>query len=161
MNVWLTLRRRLNIPVSTVSDINKNRTKILKKWESGEGAVKSSRRPKYEALDSAQLAQLTHQRANNVPINGPMLLQKAVEYAESLNIVALPTTLQRSLPVAEVRLSSDAATETESRSPDATVQSAVANYCCVCQNETTGAHRCSDCGLTVHVTCGKVTTNSK
>jgi hypothetical protein len=56
MNVLLTLRRRLNIPVSTVSDINKNRTKILKKWESGEGAVKSSRRPKYEALDSAQLA---------------------------------------------------------------------------------------------------------
>jgi hypothetical protein len=39
---------------------------------------------------------------------------------------------------------------------DVYVQSAVANYCCVCQNETTGAHRCSNCGPTVHATCGKV-----
>ncbi len=42
-----------SVPLSTVSDILKNRDATLRKWESGAGKTKASKRPKYEALDSA------------------------------------------------------------------------------------------------------------
>ena len=63
----------------------KNKEKIYKCYESGLGATKI-KPEKYEALNKALMKWLLIMRSGNIPINGPMLKEKAHEFAEELKL---------------------------------------------------------------------------
>ncbi|XP_052746342.1 tigger transposable element-derived protein 4-like [Bicyclus anynana] len=82
---------------STISSIWKARDKIKTLYDKNCLKMKRSRTTKHAKIEDAVLKWYRHQRTNNVPINGPMLQQKANELAQRFDedFVFTPSWVQR------------------------------------------------------------------
>lgn len=76
--------QKFGVPPSTVSTIIKNRESVLKSHESIGGDRKRSKICKYEDVDTAVLKWVKMLRDKNMPVPGPLIKEKAMEYAERL-----------------------------------------------------------------------------
>ena len=73
------------VPKNTLSTWKKNKDKIFEKYNSG--LISKRVKPeKYEELNKAVHKWFLILRSENVPISGPMLKEKALEFAGGLNI---------------------------------------------------------------------------
>ena len=73
------------VPKNTLSTQKKNKDKIFEKYNSG--LISKRVKPeKYEELNKAVHKWFLILRSENVPISGPMLKEKALEFAGGLNI---------------------------------------------------------------------------
>ena len=73
------------VPKNTLSTWKKNKDKIFEKYNSG--LISKRVKPgKYEKLNKAVHKRFLILRSENVPISGPMLKEKALEFAGVLNI---------------------------------------------------------------------------
>lgn len=75
---------KFGIPPSTVSTIIKNRESVLKTHENVGADRKRSKTCKYDDVDEAVLKWVTMLRDKNMPVSGPLIKEKAVEYAKVL-----------------------------------------------------------------------------
>lgn len=78
--------KKFDIQPSTLSTILHHRQKIMEDW-SRSGSLsqrKKIRAVKYDNIDQALLQWFTEQRAHGAPISGPLLLEKAKQFAEEL-----------------------------------------------------------------------------
>lgn len=78
--------KKMGIPPSTLSTILSQKEKIREEWtKSGCSSQRKKIRPiEYADVDQALLQWFTQQRTYNVPINGPILQEKAKQFAEEL-----------------------------------------------------------------------------
>ena len=77
---------QFSIPGSTLATWKKNKEKIFEAFQNS--SLKRQRVVKtgtYEKLNEALLKWFTSMRGNNIPINGPILLEKAHEFAKAFN----------------------------------------------------------------------------
>ena len=72
------------VPGSTLSTWKKNKDKIYKQFESGQ-LSKRVKPEKYEQINRAVHKWFLMLRSENVPISGPMLKEKAIEFAKELS----------------------------------------------------------------------------
>ena len=73
------------VPENTLSTWKKNKDKIFEKYNSG--LISKRVKPeKYEEFNKAMHKWFLILRSENVPISGPMLKEKALEFARGLNI---------------------------------------------------------------------------
>lgn len=79
------LAREFEIPRSTLAGFLKCRDKIINQFDKCE-SVKKIRNTGLDDLDDALLLWFKQQRANNIPINGPILQQKANDLGKLLNL---------------------------------------------------------------------------
>ena len=77
---------KYGIPKNTISTWMKNKEKLLKGLEQSSSEAKKMRGCDYEQVDQAVLKWFSLQRSQNVPIDGPMLKEKALQFAERFNI---------------------------------------------------------------------------
>ncbi|XP_054711365.1 tigger transposable element-derived protein 6-like [Uloborus diversus] len=73
---------KFGIPPSTVSTIIKNRNAVMKSYENIEPNRKRSKTCSYETVDEAVLKWIKVVRDQNLPISGPLIKEKALEYAK-------------------------------------------------------------------------------
>lgn len=66
---------------STISTIWKDRDKIKALFENNSLKIKRSKTSEHQVMEKALLTWFKHQRANNVPISGPILQHKANDFA--------------------------------------------------------------------------------
>ncbi|XP_069365886.1 tigger transposable element-derived protein 4-like [Maniola hyperantus] len=78
------LAKEYGTPHSTISTIWKKKEKIKSLFERNFLKTKRARRSKHTEIDTALFKWYTYQRMNNVPINGPILQQKANDFARRL-----------------------------------------------------------------------------
>ena len=73
------------VPKNTLSTWKKNKDKIFEKYNSG--LISKRVKPeKYEELNKAVHKWFLILRSENVPVTGPMLKEKALEFTRRLNI---------------------------------------------------------------------------
>lgn len=91
------LVKEYGVSHSTISTIWREREKIHTLYEKNFLKMKRARRTKHTKIEDALLEWLKYQRANNVPINGPTLKQKANDFAQHLgeDFVCSPSWIQR------------------------------------------------------------------
>lgn len=77
---------KFGVPKNTISTWMKNKEKLLKGLEQNSSEAKKLRSCDYEQVDKAVLKWFSLQRSQNVPIDGPMLKEKALQFAGSFNI---------------------------------------------------------------------------
>ena len=78
---------KYGIKESTMYTILSQQEKLTSSFEKGEGTSrKRLKLSSYENLDAALLAWFTQQRSANIPISGPILIEKATQLAHLLNI---------------------------------------------------------------------------
>jgi len=77
---------KFGVPKNTISTWMKNKEKLLKGLEQNSSESKKMRSCNYEQVDKAVLKWFSLQRSQNVPIDGPMLKEKALQFAESFDI---------------------------------------------------------------------------
>lgn len=77
---------KYGIPRSTVSTILKNKTKVIDAIESGNVRANRKRLKKgnFENVDDAVLQWFKAKRNQNVPVSGPLIKEKALEFAGCL-----------------------------------------------------------------------------
>lgn len=75
------IAKECGVSHSTVSTIWKNREKIKALFENNSLKLKRSRTSEHKVIEDALLTWFKHQRANNVPISGPIVQQKANDFA--------------------------------------------------------------------------------
>lgn len=75
------IAKECGVSHSTISTIWKNRDKIKVLFENNSLKLKRSRTSEHKVMEDALLIWFKHQRANNVPISGPILQQKANDFA--------------------------------------------------------------------------------
>lgn len=82
------IAEKYKIPKSTLSTILKNREKIEEAIASGSvnSRAKRLRTAKHEDIESRLLTWFNHMRAENIPLSGPLIKEKALEIAENLGI---------------------------------------------------------------------------
>ena len=80
------LATKYKVAVNTISDWVRNKDKIVKDYLSGEqsSSMKYKRPSKHERVDKALFAWFVQARSNNVPLCGPILLEKANHFCSSL-----------------------------------------------------------------------------
>lgn len=77
---------KFGVPKNTISTWMKNKEKLLKGLEQNSSESKKIRSCNYEQVDKAVLKWFSLQRSQNVPIDGQMLKEKALQFAESFDI---------------------------------------------------------------------------
>ncbi|KAJ8949937.1 hypothetical protein NQ314_008099 [Rhamnusium bicolor] len=75
------IAKECGVSHSTISTIWKNKDKIKALFEKNFLKIKRSRASEHKVIEEALLTWFKHQRANNVPISGPILQQKAYDFA--------------------------------------------------------------------------------
>jgi len=78
------IAKEFGIPSSTLSTVLKNKNKIIESLEVGEVDLKRKRSIKYRDVEEAILKWFHQNRHNNVPISGPILKEKATQFAKEL-----------------------------------------------------------------------------
>lgn len=73
------------VPKSTLSTWKKNKSKIFEQFNSGK-VSKRIKPEKYDQINKAVYRWLLMIRGENIPISGPMLKEKAVEFANALGV---------------------------------------------------------------------------
>ena len=83
-----SVAKEYGVPKSTVSTWLVNKDKILAAYESGEINPKRQKmkRAENEDLDKAVYTWFHNTRANNVPVSGVVLKEKAMQFAKSLHL---------------------------------------------------------------------------
>ena len=76
---------QFGVPSSTLSTWRKNKEKIFKQYNSGQ-LSKRVKPEKYEQVNKAVYKWLVMLRSENIPVGGPMLKEKALEFAKELGI---------------------------------------------------------------------------
>jgi hypothetical protein len=76
-----------NVPRNTLSTWLKNKEKIVNAFESGNNrSTQKLKSSSYENLDKAVYKWFVKVRDEGLPVNGPILKEKAIKYAEELGI---------------------------------------------------------------------------
>lgn len=75
------LANKYGVPHSTISTIWKEREKIKKLFENNCLKMKRARPPKHAKIEEALFKWFKYQKMNNLPVNGPILQQKANDFA--------------------------------------------------------------------------------
>ena len=73
------------ISSSTLARWKKNKEKIFEAFQNSSLKRQRVKTGTYEKLNEALLKWFTSMRGNNIPINGPILLEKAHEFAKAFN----------------------------------------------------------------------------
>ena len=84
-----SVAKKYGVPKSTVSTWLANKDKIFAAYESGEinpKRQKMKKRAENENLDKAVYSWFHNTRANNVPVSGVVLREKALQFAKSLHL---------------------------------------------------------------------------
>ena len=76
---------KFGVPKNTISTWMKNKDKLFEGLEQSSSGAKKMRRCDYEQVDKAVFKWLFLQRSQNVPIDGPILKEKALQFAKSFN----------------------------------------------------------------------------
>ena len=76
---------QFSIPGSTLTTLKKNKEKIFEAFQNSSLKHKRVKTGTYKKLNEALLKWFTSMRGNNIPINGPILLEKAHEFAKAFN----------------------------------------------------------------------------
>ncbi|XP_023228548.1 tigger transposable element-derived protein 4-like [Centruroides sculpturatus] len=76
--------RDFGLANSTVCTIIKNREKILKSFQDGKGQVKKIKLCEKANIDDALIKWFNQCRSSNLPLNGPILMEKAEEFGRLL-----------------------------------------------------------------------------
>ena len=76
---------KFGIPKNTISTWMKNKDKLFEGLEQSSSDAKKMRRCDYEQVDKAVFKWFSLQRSQNVPIDGPILKEKALQFAKSFN----------------------------------------------------------------------------
>ena len=76
---------KLDVPKNTISTWMKNKDKLFEGLEQSSSDAKKMRRCDYEQVDKAVFKSFSLQRSQNVPIDGPILKEKALQFAKSFN----------------------------------------------------------------------------
>ena len=76
---------KFGVPKNTISTWMKNKNKLFEGLEQSSSDAKKMRRCDYEQADKAVFKWFSLQRSQNVPIDGPMLKEKALQFAKSFN----------------------------------------------------------------------------
>ena len=76
---------QFSIPGSTFATWKKNKEKIFEAFQNSSLKRQRVKTGTYEKLNEALLKWFTSMRGNNIPINGPILLEKAHEFAKAFN----------------------------------------------------------------------------
>lgn len=75
------IAKECGVSHSTISTIWNNRDKIKALFENNYLKIKRSRTSEHKAIEGILLIWYKHQKANNIPISGPILQQKANDIA--------------------------------------------------------------------------------
>ena len=76
---------KFGVPKNTISTWMKNKDKLFEGLEQGSSDAKKMRRCDYEQVDKAVFKWFSLQRSQNVPIDGPILKEKALQLAKRFN----------------------------------------------------------------------------
>ena len=76
---------QFSIPGSTLATWKNNKEKIFEAFQNSSLKRQRVKTGTYEKLNEALLKWFTSMRGNNIPINGPILLEKAHEFAKAFN----------------------------------------------------------------------------
>ena len=76
---------QFQIPGSTLATWKKNKQKIFDSFENSSLKRQRIKTGTYEKLNEALLTWFKSMRGNNIPINGPILLEKAHEFAKAFD----------------------------------------------------------------------------
>ena len=76
---------QFSIPGSTLTTLKKNKEKIFEAFQNSSLKHKRVKTGTYKKLNEALLKWFTSMRGKNIPINGPILLEKAHELAKAFN----------------------------------------------------------------------------
>ena len=74
---------QFSIPGSTLATWKNNKEKIFEAFQNSSLKRQRVKTGTYEKLNEALLKWFTSMRGNNIPINGPILLEKAHEFAKA------------------------------------------------------------------------------
>ena len=76
---------QFSIPGSTLTTLKKNKEKIFEAFQNSSLKQQKVKTGTYKKLNKALLKWFTSMRGKNIPINGPILLEKAHEFAKAFN----------------------------------------------------------------------------
>ena len=76
---------QFSIPGSTLATWKKNKEKIFEAFQNSSLKQQRVKTGTYEKLNEALLKWFTSMRCKNIRVNGPILLEKAREFAKSFN----------------------------------------------------------------------------
>ena len=76
---------KFGIPKNTISTWMENKDKLFEGLEQSSSDAKKMRRCDYEQVDKAVFKWFSLQRSQNVLIDGPILKEKALQFAKSVN----------------------------------------------------------------------------
>ena len=76
---------KFGVPKNTISTWMKNKNKLFEGLEQSSSDAKKMRGCDYEQVDKAVFKWFSLQRSQNVPIDGPILKEKALQFAKSFN----------------------------------------------------------------------------
>ena len=76
---------QVSISGSTLATQKKNKEKIFEAFQNSSLKRQRVKTGTYEKLNEALLKWFTSMRGNNIPMNGPILLEKAHEFAKAFN----------------------------------------------------------------------------
>ena len=76
---------KFNVPGSTLSTWKKNKEKIYDTFKTSSLSRQRVKVGAYENVNQALLKWFTSMRENNIPINGPLLLEKSREFADAFD----------------------------------------------------------------------------
>ena len=79
---------KFGVPKNTISTWMKNKDKLFEGLEQSSSDAKKMRRCDYEQVDKAVFKWFSLQRSQNVPIDGPILKEKALQFAKSFTFPA-------------------------------------------------------------------------
>ena len=77
--------RKLDVPKNTISSWMKNKDKLFEGLEQSSSDTKKIPRCDYEQVDKAVFKWFSIQRSQNVSIDGPILKEKVLQFAKSVN----------------------------------------------------------------------------
>ena len=76
---------KFGVPKNTISTWMKNKDKLFEGLEQCSSDAQKMRRCDYEQVDKAVFKWFSLQRSQNDPIDGPILKEKALQFAKSFN----------------------------------------------------------------------------
>lgn len=74
------------VPQNTVSTWKKNKSQIFEAFQKGSTSTKRVKIDKFDQVNKALLQWFKRIRSENVPINGPLIKEKALYFAKELNV---------------------------------------------------------------------------
>ena len=83
---------KFGVPKNTKSTWMKNKDKLFEGLEQSSSDAKKIRSCDYEQVDKAVFKWFTLQRSQNVQIDGPILKEKALQFAKSFNFPTFKTS---------------------------------------------------------------------